>query len=111
MWVVSQALVMFMWFVGTGFGALWTSSLERGQDKSAPLYGFCMAYSYFAALALGVLGVPGVRLRWLALGFLLVVLGLIAMIIVGRRRLRRQRAAGRGPEAQRGRDVGSAGGV
>ncbi len=51
-----------------------------------------MAYSYFAALALGVLGEPGVRLRWLALGFLLVVLGLIAMIIVDRRRLRRQRA-------------------
>jgi hypothetical protein len=97
-WIVSQTVVMFVWLVGTGFGALWTSSFERGASQSARLYGFCMAYSYFAALALGVLGGPGVRPRWLALGFLLVVLGLIAMIIVGRRLLRRHRAAGRGPD-------------
>ncbi len=100
---------MFMWLVGTVFGALWTSSVERGQEKSAPLYGFCMAYCYFAALALGIFG-PDVRLRWLALAFLLVVLGLIAMFIVGRRRLRRQRAADR-RDAQRGCDVGPAGGA
>ncbi len=89
---------MVMWLVGTGFGALWTSSLERGASQSARLYGFCMAYSYFAALALGVFGGPEVRLRWLALAFLLFVLCLIAMVVVGRRRLRRQRAAGR-PDA------------
>ena len=93
--IMSQAVVMFMWLVGTGFGALWTSSLERGASQSARLYGFCMAYSYFAALALGVFVGPGVRLRWLALAFLLVVLCLMATVIVGRRRLRRQRAAGR----------------
>ena len=63
MWIVSQAVVMLMRLVGTGFGALWRSSLERGQGKSAILYATCMAYPYFAALTLGVLGNLGVRLR------------------------------------------------
>jgi hypothetical protein len=95
---VSQAVVMLVWLVGTVFGALWTSSLERGAIAVARLYGICMAYCYFAALALGIFGGPDVRLRCLALGFLLVVGALITMVIVDRRRLCRQRAAGR-PDA------------
>jgi hypothetical protein len=88
--IVSQAMVMFMWLVGTGFGALWTSSLERGRGKSARLYGSCMAYSYFGAFVLTALDTPGVRLRWLALAFFLFVAFLAAMVVIGRRRLRRQ---------------------
>ena len=81
---------MFMWLVGTGFGALWTTSLERGQEKSARLYGSCMAYSYFAAFVLTALDTPGVRLRWLALAFFIFVVFLVAMVVIGRRWLRRQ---------------------
>jgi uncharacterized membrane protein len=87
---MSQAVVVFMWLVGTGFGALWTSSLERGQGKSARLYGSCMAYSYFAAFVLTALDTPGVRLRWLALAFFIIVVFLAAMVVIGRRRLRPQ---------------------
>ncbi len=81
---------MFIWVVGTCFGALWASSSERGRS-SARLYSYCMAYCYLAALVLAALPSLGVGLGWLALEFFVFLVFLIGVLVVGRRRLRRQK--------------------
>jgi hypothetical protein len=79
---------MLGWVVATVFGALWVYSLEHGRSESTRLYGSCMAYCYFTSFVVALLHNAGLGLRWLALGGLLVVVCLIAIVVIGRRRLR-----------------------
>jgi hypothetical protein len=40
-------IIVVTWFGGFFFSALWTSSLEREEHKSARLYARLMAFCYF----------------------------------------------------------------
>ena len=79
---------MLEWLVATGFGGVWIYSLERGRSESARLYGTCMAYCYLTSFVVALLYDAGLGLWWVALVGLLVVVCLIAMVVIGRRRLR-----------------------
>ncbi|MDQ3920727.1 MAG: hypothetical protein M3248_00020 [Actinomycetota bacterium] len=55
--MVHNMLVAVTWFGGFLSGVLWTSSLEREEDKRARLYGQLMALCYLLC-ALGIILVP-----------------------------------------------------
>ena len=55
--MVHDMLVAVTWFGGFLSGVLWTSSLEREEDKKARLYGQLMALCYLLC-ALGIFLVP-----------------------------------------------------
>ena len=79
---------MLGWLVASGFGGLWVYSLERGRSASARLYGYCMAYCYFTSFVVALLHDAGLGLWWVALVGVLVIVCLIAMVVIGRQRLR-----------------------
>jgi predicted tellurium resistance membrane protein TerC len=82
-----QAMAMLAWLVGTVFGALWASSLEREEEARARLYGFYMAYLYFTGVVLmGFAPIPAGW--WTALVMIVVVVFFATVAIIGRRRLR-----------------------
>jgi hypothetical protein len=84
---MDSGLVLLAWVVGATFGALWLSALERGDDKSAQLYGGSMLYCYFVAVIVetvsSLVGGP------LGYGWLLYLLGaLLLSVIIGFNRKR-----------------------
>ena len=85
---MAQLVLMLGVVVATVFGGLWIYSLEHGRSESARLYGSCMAYCYFTSLILALLRDAGLGPMWLALVDGLVVVCLIAMVVIGRKRLR-----------------------
>ena len=85
---MAQLVLMLGVVVATVFGGLWVYSLEHGRSESARLYGSCMAYCYFMSIVVALFRDAGLGPMWLALVDGLVVVGLIAMVVIGRKRLR-----------------------
>jgi predicted tellurium resistance membrane protein TerC len=75
-------MVMLALLVGTGFGALWMASLERGKDEKARLYGFVMAYSYLTA---AVTIFATVSTTWFVLLYVLAIVFAIAVVVIRKR--------------------------
>ncbi len=85
---MAQLVLMLGAVVATVFGGLWVYSLEHGRSESARLYGSCMAYCYFTSFVVALFRDAGLGPVGLALVGVLVVVCLIAMVVIGRRRLR-----------------------
>ena len=83
-----QAMVMLAWLIGTGFGALWASSLERQANESARRYGLYMAYFYLAGIVLAGFSVVPAG-WWTALVGFFVAAFFAVIVVLDRRRLRR----------------------